>query len=271
VEHVQGGIKRRRKVTLPLLQEMKRRHLPIVMVTAYDAPGGRLIDQAGVEIILVGDTAAEMVHGHSSTTPATMDEQVLMTRAVSDQVSRALVVGDLPFGSYEGSDKDAAQNAIRLVKEGDADVVKLEGSRPQRVRAITSAGIGVMGHLGLTPQSQTALGGRKVQGRTAAAAQRLLNEAHELAEAGCFALVFEAVPGPVAEHISQQIAIPTIGIGAGRGCDGQVLVYHDLLGLLDWSPRFAKQYTNGKGQIGDALARYAADVRSNSFGSGDRH
>jgi 3-methyl-2-oxobutanoate hydroxymethyltransferase len=258
-------MKRRRKVTLPLLRELKRRGVPIVMVTAYDADGGRLADQAGVDLILVGDTAAEMVQGHSSTVPATMEDQVMMTRVVSGHASRALVVGDLPFGAYEVSDEDAVRNAVRLVKEGGADVVKLEGLRPSQVRAITGAGIAVIGHLGLTPQSQTALGGRKVQGRTAAAASRLFAQACELQAAGCFALVFEAVPGPVAERITRSLSIPTIGIGAGRGCDGQVLVYHDLLGLLDWSPRFAKRYTDLKAQIAEALNRYVDDVR---FGAG---
>ena len=257
-------MKRSRKVTLPLLREMKRRGVPIVMVTAYDADGGRLADQAGVDIILVGDTGAEMVHGHSSTVPATMEGQVMMTRAVSSQVSRALVVGDLPFGAYEVSDSDAVRNAVRLVNEGGADVVKLEGPRPSQVRAIAGAGIAVMGHLGLTPQSETALGGRKVQGRTAWTASRLFAQARELHAAGCFALVFEAVPGPVAERITRSLSIPTIGIGAGRGCDGQVLVYHDLLGLLDWSPRFAKRYTNLKAQMTEALSRYVDDVRGSA-------
>jgi 3-methyl-2-oxobutanoate hydroxymethyltransferase len=254
-------MKRRTKMTPPLLCELKRHGVPIVMVTAYDAEGGRLADAAGIDIILVGDTAAEMVLGHSSTVPATMDGQVMMTSAVSRQVSRALVVGDLPFGAYEFSDEDAVRSAIRLVKEGGADVVKLEGARPSQVRAITGAGIAVMGHLGLTPQSQTALGGRKVQGRTAAAALQLLAQARQLEAAGCFALVFEAVPDRVAEQITPRLNILTIGIGAGRGCDGQVLVYHDVLGLLDWSPRFAKTYSDLRGESAAALNQYVADVR----------
>ena len=254
-------MKKRRKITPALLCALKRRGVPIAMVTAYDAEGGRLADEAGIDIILVGDTGAEMMQGHSSTVPATIDGQLMMTRAVSGHVSRALIVGDLPFGAYEFSDEDAVRSAIRLVKEGGADVVKLEGPRPSQVRAITGAGVAVMGHLGLTPQSQTALGGRKVQGRTAAAALQLVAQARELEAAGCFALVFEAVPEPVAEQITRGLAIPTIGIGAGRGCDGQVLVYHDLLGLLDWSPRFAKTYSDLRGQIAAALNQYVADVR----------
>jgi 3-methyl-2-oxobutanoate hydroxymethyltransferase len=252
---------KRWKVTLPLLRELKRRRVPIVMVTTYDADGGRLADEAGVDIILVGDTAAEMVEGHNSTVPATMAGQIMRTGAVSGQVSRALVVGDLPFGAYESSDEDAVRNAIRFVKEGGADVVKLEGARPELVGAIRAAGIAVMGHLGLTPQSQTALGGRKVQGRTAESALRLLDQSRELEAAGCFALVFEAVPAAIAEAIARKLSIPTIGIGAGRGCDGQVLVYHDLLGLLEWSPRFAKPYADLKSEIAEALERYADDVR----------
>jgi 3-methyl-2-oxobutanoate hydroxymethyltransferase len=250
------------KVSPELLQEMKGSRTPIVMLTAYDAVGGRRADEGGVDIILVGDTAAEMVFGHSSTLPATMEEQLMMTRAVGDNVERALVVGDLPFGSYEISDRMAVTNAIRLVKAG-ADVVKLEGPRLSRVRAIVGAGIPVMGHLGMTPQSETMLGGRKAQGRTAARALKLLDDARALQECGCFAIVFEAVAERVATRISQILSIPTIGIGAGRGCNGQVLVYHDVMGLLDWSPRFAKRYADAKSQIETALDQYVTDVGSN--------
>lgn len=232
------------------------------MVTAYDVEGSRLADDAGVDMILVGDTAAEMVLGHRSTVPATIDDQVTLTRAVSRAVSRALVIGDLPFGTHETSDEEAVRNAVRIGKEGRAAVVKLEGARPERVRAITAAGIAAMGHFGLTPQSQTALDGRKIQGRTGAAARQLLDAALELEQAGCFAVVLEAVPEQVADRITKAISIPTIGIGAGRGCEGQVLVHHDVLGLLDWSPRFAKRYADLKAAVTDALAGYAADVRS---------
>ncbi len=257
------------KLTVPELAEMKRRGDPIVMVTAYDATGGRLADAAGVELILVGDTAAMVVLGHeSSTVPVTMDEMLFMTRAVTRGARRPLVVGDMPFGSYQVSDEDAVRNAIRFVKEAGADVIKLEGAGPSlsRVQSIVGAGIPVMGHIGLTPQSATKLGGFKAQGRSAAQAVTLWEEARALEAAGCFALVLEAVPAAVATEITRELSIPTIGIGAGAGCDGQVLVWHDLLGLFDGhTPRFVKQYASLGEEIVDALGRYAADVRSRSF------
>jgi 3-methyl-2-oxobutanoate hydroxymethyltransferase len=257
------------KLTVPELAEMKRRGDPIVMVTAYDATGGRLADAAGVELILVGDTAAMVVLGHeSSTVPVTMDEMLFMTRAVTRGARRPLVVGDMPFGSYQVSDEDAVRNAIRFVKEAGADVIKLEGAGPSlsRVQSIVGAGIPVMGHIGLTPQSATKLGGFKAQGRSAEQAVTLWEEARALEAAGCFALVLEAVPAAVAEEITRELSIPTIGIGAGAGCDGQVLVWHDLLGLFDGrTPRFVKQYASLGEEIVDALGRYAADVRSRSF------
>jgi len=238
-------------------------------VTAYDASSGKLADAAGVDLILVGDSAAMVVLGHeSSTVPVTMDEMLFMTRAVTRGARRPLVVGDLPFGSYQVSDEDAVRSAIRFVKEAGADVVKLEGAGPSlaRVQAIVGAGIGVMGHLGLTPQSATVLGGFKTQGRTAEKAQQLLEDARALEAAGCFALVLEAVPAPVAERITAALSIPTIGIGAGSGCDGQVLVWHDLLGLHDGpTPRFVKQYADLKGEIRQALEAYAGEVRSGAF------
>ena len=257
------------KLTVPELAEMKRRGDPIVMVTAYDATGGRLADAAGVELILVGDTAAMVVLGHeSSTVPVTMDEMLFMTRAVTRGARRPLVVGDMPFGSYQVSDEEAVRNAIRFVKEAGADVIKLEGAGPSlsRVQSIVGAGIPVMGHVGLTPQSATKLGGFKAQGRSAAQAVALWEEARALEAAGCFALVLEAVPAAVAEEITRELSIPTIGIGAGAGCDGQVLVWHDLLGLFEGrTPRFVKQYARLGEEITDALGRYAADVRSRSF------
>jgi len=257
------------KLALPELAEMKRRGEKIVMVTAYDASSGKLADAAGVDLILVGDSAAMVVLGHeSSTVPVTMDEMLFMTRAVTRGARRPLVVGDLPFGSYQVSDEDAVRNAIRFVKEAGADVVKLEGAGPSlaRVQAIVGAGIGVMGHLGLTPQSATVLGGFKTQGRTAEKAQQLLEDARALEAAGCFALVLEAVPAPVAERITAALSIPTIGIGAGSGCDGQVLVWHDLLGLHDGpTPRFVKQYADLKEEIRHALEAYAGEVRSGAF------
>jgi 3-methyl-2-oxobutanoate hydroxymethyltransferase len=255
------------KLPLPEIAEMKRRGQKIVMVTAYDAPGGRLADAAGVDIILVGDSAAMVVLGHDSTVPATVDELLVLTRAVTRGAVRPLVVADMPFGSFQVSDELALENAIRFVKEGGADAVKLEGAGAtlSRVRTIVDAGIPVMGHIGLTPQSATMLGGFKAQGRTAAKARRLFADAQALERAGCFSLVLEAVPAPVAARITEAVSIPTIGIGAGVGCDGQVLVYHDLLGYQEGGPRFVKQYAKLGPEIQRALEQYAADVRSGAF------
>jgi len=208
------------------------------------------------------------VLGHDSTVPVTMDEMLLMTRAVASSVRRPLVIGDMPFGSYQVSDQEAVRNAIRFVKEGRADTVKLEGAGRMlpRVRAIVESGIPVMGHLGLTPQSATALGGYRAQGRTAARARRMLADALALQEAGCYSLVLEAVPTPVAARITAALEIPTIGIGAGPACDGQVLVYHDLLGLTEGhTARFVKRYADLATTIREALAAFAADVRSGEY------
>jgi len=256
------------KLPLPELAEMKRRGDKIVMVTAYDAPAALLADEAGVELILVGDTAAMVMLGHESTVTVTLDEMIFLTRAVTRAARHPLVIGDLPFGSYEVSDEQAVASAIRLVKEGGADVVKLEGAgrMVSRVHAIAESGIGVMAHVGLTPQSATKLGGFRAQGRTAEAALKLYDDAHALQDAGAFAIVFEAVPAPVATRITQSLAIPTIGIGAGAGCDGQVLVWHDLLGLYAGpTPRFVKRYGEIAEEIGAALDEYAADVRNGAF------
>jgi len=257
------------KLALPELAAMKRRGDRIVMVTAYDAPGARFAEDAGIDIVLVGDTAAMVVLGHEGTTvPVTVDEMLFLTRTVSRHSNRPLVVGDLPFGSYHVSDEDAVRNAIRFVKEAGADVVKLEGAGPSlsRVRAIVSAGIGVMGHVGLTPQSETILGGFKTQGRTASKARQLLADALALEAAGCFAVVLEAVPEPVAARITEALTVPTIGIGAGAACDGQVLVYHDLLGLTEGRlPRFVKRYANLAEEIRGALKTYAGEVRSGAY------
>jgi len=262
------------KLSLPELAEMKRRGDRIVMVTAYDMPGARFAEDAGIDMILVGDTAAMVVLGYQGTTvPVTMDEMLLLTRAVSRAVHRPIVVGDMPFGSYQVSDEDAVRNAIRFVKEAGADVVKLEGAGPMvsRARAIVEAGIGVVGHVGLTPQSATMLGGFKTQGKTAEAARALVEGARALEAAGCVALVLEAVPAPVAEEITRRLTVPTIGIGAGAACDGQVLVYHDLLGLTEGHlPRFVKRYANLSCDIRDALEAYASDVRSGAF-PGEEH
>jgi 3-methyl-2-oxobutanoate hydroxymethyltransferase len=256
------------KLPLPEIAEMKHRGDRIVMVTAYDAPSGRLADAAGVDLILVGDSAAMVVLGYDSTVPATVDEMIILTRAVNRGARRPLVIADLPFGSYQVSDEQALETAVRFVKEGAADAVKLEGAGPMlsRVRATTAAGIPVMGHIGLTPQTATMLGGFKAQGRTAAKASQLYEDALALEAAGCFSIVLEAVPAPVAEHITNALEIPTIGIGAGAACDGQVLVWHDLLGLYEGrAPRFVKQYAELAPTIRDAVARYAADVRDGVF------
>jgi 3-methyl-2-oxobutanoate hydroxymethyltransferase len=256
------------KLPLPELAAMKRRGDKIVMVTAYDAPGARFAEDAGIDVILVGDTAAMVVLGHSGTTPVTVDEMLFLTRTVSRQAHRPIIVGDLPFGSYEASDEDAVRTAVRFVKEGGADIVKLEGAGPMvsRARAIVEAGIGVMGHVGLTPQSATMLGGFKTQGRTAEAARRVVDGAKALEDAGCCSIVLEAMPAAVAARITRELSIPTIGIGAGADCDGQVLVYHDLLGLSEGHlPRFVKRYANLSGEIRDALVAYATEVRSGAF------
>ena len=256
------------KLPLPELAEMKRRGERIVMVTAYDAPGGRLADAAGADLILVGDSAAMVVLGHESTVPATVDEMLVLTRAVTRGARRPVVIADMPFGSFQVSDELALENAIRFVKDGGAEAVKLEGAGASlsRVRALVGAGIPVMGHIGLTPQSATILGGFKAQGRTADRAVRLYEDALALEAAGCFSLVLEAVPAPVAERITAALAIPTIGIGAGAACDGQVLVWHDLLGLYEGrAPRFVKQYANLADEITRALGSYVAEVRSGAF------
>jgi 3-methyl-2-oxobutanoate hydroxymethyltransferase len=256
------------KLTIPELAGLKREGQKIVMVTAYDAPGGRLADAAGVDLVLVGDSAAMTVLGYDSTVPATVDELIVLTRAVTRGATRPLVVADMPFGSFQVSDEEALHNAIRFVKEAAADAVKLEGAGPSlaRVTALVGAGIPVMGHIGLTPQSATALGGFKAQGRTAEKAIQLLADARALEAAGCFSIVLEAVPAPVAARITHELSVPTIGIGAGAECDGQVLVWHDLLGLYaGHSPRFVKRYADLAAEIQKALEAYAAEVRSGAF------
>jgi 3-methyl-2-oxobutanoate hydroxymethyltransferase len=250
------------KLPLTELVEMKRRGDRIVMVTAYDYPTGRLADAAGVDIVLVGDSAAMTVLGHDTTVPATMEEMVMLTRAAARGARRPLVVADMPFGSFQVSDEDALRNAVRFVKEAGADAVKVEGAGPtvSRVVALVGAGIPVMGHLGLTPQSATMLGGFG-----------LLEDARALEQAGCFSIVLEAVPAPVAARITQALTVPTIGIGSGADCDGQVLVLHDLLGLYEGrSPRFVKRYAELGEAVKDALERYTADVRSGAF-PGEEH
>jgi len=256
------------KLPLPELAELKRRGQKLAMVTAYDFPSARIADEAGVELVLVGDSAGMVVLGNESTVPITMEELLMLTRAVTRGAKRPLVIGDLPFGSFQVSDAAAVENAVRFVKEAGADAVKLEGAGPtlSRVQAIVGAGVPVMGHVGLTPQSATMLGGFKAQGRTADKAEQLYEDALALEAAGCFAIVLEAVPAPVAAAVTEALTVPTIGIGAGAACDGQVLVWHDLLGLYQGkSPRFVKRYADLADQARRALEAYVDDVREGRF------
>ncbi len=258
----------RKKITVLTLQQKKERGEPITMLTAYDYTGAVLVDAAEIDLILVGDSLGMVVMGLDSTVPVTMEEMLHHCRAVARGSQYALLVGDLPFMSYQAEISEAVRNAGRLMKEGNMDCVKLEGGREMAttIHAIVNAGIPVMGHIGLTPQSQSQLGGYRVQGRTAAAAQKLLEDALALQEAGCFSIVLEAVPAPVAAAISQRLTIPTIGIGAGVGCDGQVLVYHDILGLFDrLQPRFVREYANLRQIILEAFTAFREDVVARRF------
>ncbi len=256
------------KVTVRTFQALKAEGTPIVMVTAYDYTSAVLAERAGVDSILVGDSLGMVVLGYETTLPVTMEDMVRACQAVTRGARRPLIVGDLPFLSYQVTVEEAVRNAGRLVQEGGVDAVKLEGGRERlpAVEAILAAGIPVMGHLGLTPQSVHRFGGFRAQARTAEAAARLLEDALALEAAGVFALVLESVPAPVAEYVSRRLRIPTIGIGAGAGCDGQVLVWHDLLGLYEGvSPRFVKRYADLAGQIVEALQAYAREVRERAF------
>jgi len=256
-------------MTLPLLAEKKRLADPIVMVTAYDYPSARSAEFAGVDLVLVGDSAATTVLGYNATTPVELDDMLVLARAVRRGLRTPLMIGDLPFGSYEVSDEQAITTAMRMVKEAGCEAVKLEGggeASVKRARAIVNAGIPVMGHVGLTPQTSTALGGWKAQGRTARAAARIGAEAQALQEAGCFALVFEAIPSAVTEQLMLLIEIPVIGIGAGPATDGQVLVFHDLLGIRDGlGPRFVKRYANIQEEMNAGVSAYAEDVRTRRY------
>jgi 3-methyl-2-oxobutanoate hydroxymethyltransferase len=246
----------------------KQRGDLIAMVTAYDAPSARLAERAAIDGILVGDSAAMTVLGHDSTVQITVDEMLMLTRAVARSVYKPLVVADMPFGSFQISDEEAVRHAVRLIKEGGAGAVKLEGAGPTltRVKAIVGVGIPVMGHVGLTPQSAVALGGFRVQGRRVRDAKRLLDEALALQSAGCFAVVLEAIPAIVAGRITRSLEIPTIGIGAGPDCDGQILVWHDLLGLTEGHvPQFVKRYAELGSAAKTALEAYVADVRGRKF------
>jgi 3-methyl-2-oxobutanoate hydroxymethyltransferase len=256
------------RIGLPEVARAKAEGRPLVMVTAYDYASGRIVERAGVDLVLVGDSAAMVVLGHSSTVPVTLDEMLMLTAAVSRACQRPLVIADLPFMSYQVSDEDALRAAGRFLKEARADAVKLEGAGPsiQRIRALAGAGIPVVGHLGLTPQTATSQGGYRAQARTAESALRLLHDAHAIEAAGAFALVLEAVPAAVAQRITSELAIPTIGIGAGPGCDGQVLVFHDLLGLGEGAvPRFVQPYADLGTRAVDAVTEYSADVRARRF------
>lgn len=258
----------RRKTTILDLQQKKREGEPITMLTAYDYSSGLLVDGAGIDLILVGDSLGMVMLGLESTVPVTMEEMLHHCRAVARGARYAHLVGDMPFMSYELDPREAVRNAGRFLKEGAMDSVKLEGgvSAAATVAAITRAGIPVMGHIGLTPQSVSKLGGFRVQGKTASSARQLLDDALALEEAGAYAIVLEAVPAPVAAAVSQRLTIPTIGIGAGPGCDGQVLVYHDLLGLFDrFTPRFVRRYVNLNETIRGALEQYRDDVTGRQF------
>jgi 3-methyl-2-oxobutanoate hydroxymethyltransferase len=255
-------------MTVPSLMDHKRRGEPLVMVTCYDYPSARIVEEAGVDLVLVGDTAAMTVLGYDSTVPVTVDELLVLVKAVRRGLRSPLLVGDLPFGSYEVSNEQAVITAQRFVKEAGCDAVKLEGGGVmiERARAIASTGIPVVGHVGLTPQTATALGGFKAQGRTASRALQVVEDALALQDAGCCAVVFEAIPAAVAVLVMERIEIPVIGIGAGGSTDGQVLVWHDLLGLYEWgSPRFVKRYADLRPQILDALQRYSTEVRAGQF------
>jgi 3-methyl-2-oxobutanoate hydroxymethyltransferase len=255
-------------MTLPRLAEKKRLGEPIVMVTAYDHPSARVADAAGVDLVLVGDSAANVVLGYGSTVPISVDELLMLGAAVRRGLKTPFMVSDLPFGSYEASDEQAIATAQRFVKEAGADAVKLEGGgrMVDRARAIVEAGIPVMGHVGLTPQTATALGGYKAQGRNADAALRVAEEALALQEAGCFAIVFEAIPSAVSEELMYAMEIPVIGIGAGAATDGQVLVFHDLLGINEGgAARFVKRYGDLMDEMVRGVSAFAEDVRTRHY------
>ena len=257
-----------KKVTINTLRKMKQSGERITMLTAYDATFARLLDRAGIEILLVGDSLGMVVQGHETTLPVTMDQMVYHCAAVSRATEHAHVVGDMPFGSYQGSADEAVKNAIRLIAEGGAESVKLEGGAEYAdvVRRIARAGVPVMGHIGLTPQSVHKLGGYVVQGRTEEKAQKLIADAQALEQAGCYALVLEMMPADLSAEITRTVGIPVIGIGAGAGCDGQVLVCYDLLGMNpDFSPKFVKKYLDLGVLIRDAAERYRDEVKHGAF------
>jgi 3-methyl-2-oxobutanoate hydroxymethyltransferase len=256
-------------MTLPLLAEKKRLGDPIVMVTAYDYPSARAAEAAGVDLVLVGDSAATTVLGYGATTPVRLEDMLVLAGAARRGLKTPLLIGDLPFGSYEVSDEQAIASAVRMVQEAGCDAVKLEGGSEapaRRARAIVNAGIPVMGHVGLTPQTSTALGGWKAQGRTAKAAAKIGAAALALQAAGCFAIVFEAIPADVTAELMGTLEVPVIGIGAGPDTDGQVLVFHDLLGIRDGlGPRFVKRYANLQEEMNAGVSAFAEDVRTRRY------
>ena len=255
-------------VTFPALQEKKQRGRPIVALTAYDYATARLVDEAGIDLILVGDSLAQVVLGYDTTLPVTVDEMLHHTRAVRRAVRRALVVADMPWGSYHRSVEDGVGNAVRFVKEAGAQAVKIEGgaARAELVERLTAAEIPVLGHLGLTPQSVHRMGGYRVQGKTLGAIGTLLHDAHILESAGAALLVLEGIPREVAARITAEVGIPTIGIGAGPGCDGQILVFHDLVNLTFAPPaKFVRQYGDAAELFRSALAAYRRDVEQGVF------
>ncbi len=257
-----------KRKSITKIQAMRHRGEPIVMLTCYDATFARLLDESDVDMLLVGDSLGMVIQGHEHTLPVTLDEMIYHCRAVARGSRRAHIVGDLPFGSYQASYDDAMRAGIRLMKEGGVQSIKLEGGRRvlKSVRGLTEAGVPVMGHLGLTPQSVHQLGGYKMQGRSADSADLLLEEALALQEAGAYSLVLESVPAPLATRVSQALDIPTIGIGAGAGCDGQVLVLYDLLGLDErFHPSFLKKYRNFSEEVRGAVSSYSEEVRQRVF------
>jgi 3-methyl-2-oxobutanoate hydroxymethyltransferase len=257
-----------RPMTLSKLAEKKALGEPIAMVTAYDYPSAQVAEEAGVDLVLVGDSAAMTVLGYPSTVPVSLDEMLVLAAAVRRGLSTPFLVGDLPFGSYEVSNEQAVATAQRFIKAAGCDAVKLErgGSSAERAAAIVDAGIPVMGHVGLTPQTATALGGYRSQGRTAERALEVAHDALALQEAGCFAIVFEAIPTPLTEAIMPRMEIPVIGIGAGPAADGQVLVFHDLLGIYDGhAARFVKRYAEVRKEMVDGVRRFAEDVRARRY------
>lgn len=257
-----------KKVTTHQLQEMKRRGEKIAMLTAYDYTMAKIIDHAGIDVILVGDSASNVMAGHETTLPITLDQMIYHASSVIRAIDRALVVVDLPFGSYQGNSKEALTSAIKIMKESGAHAVKLEGGREIKdsIERILSAGIPVMGHLGLTPQSIYKFGTYTVRAKEEEEAKRLIEDANILQESGCFALVLEKIPAKLAEQVAKSISIPVIGIGAGNGVDGQVLVTHDMLGMThEFSPRFLRRYLNLYESMGNAFSQYINDVKTSDF------